>query len=65
MGEKFGTMSEIWYGVSAEKNGMTPKVGRTWKFSSPSLYTLLVDSFQKGGESGDEGLTKLAVTRSS
>jgi hypothetical protein len=37
MGEKLGTMSEREKGVSAEKKGITPNVGRDWKFSFPSL----------------------------
>lgn len=37
MGLKLGTKEDMSNGVSAEKKGMTPNVGRDWKFSSPSL----------------------------
>lgn len=40
MGEKLGTRSSIWKGVSAENCGMTPKVGRAWKLSCPSLVAV-------------------------
>jgi hypothetical protein len=49
MGLKLGTRSPKLKGVSAAKGGMTPKVGRTWKSSAPSLgwsqpWLLLRDS---------------------
>src|SRR5690242_10200454 len=37
-GSKLGTISSNENGGSALKGGITPKVGMTWKFSSPS-YT--------------------------
>lgn len=37
MGLKLGTRVSRLKGVSASKGGITPKVGRTWKSSAPSL----------------------------
>ena len=36
LGENLGTMSPMLKGATALNVGMTPKVGKTWKLSSPS-----------------------------